>query len=136
VAVAAAISPTAAAAQSQDPDLSSVAQYSESVPSSTGRTGSGVATLPPGILGVIRLQGGRDAALLEAIATEARYGAPVDVARTSSSRGASPSAPAAALSAVTDGDSPDIVRLLVVLVATTTGALVVVLMRARRGRTA
>jgi hypothetical protein len=134
--VSAAIAPTAAAAQAQDPDLSSVAQYSESVPSATGTPGSGVATLPPGILGLIRLEGGRDAVLLEAIATEARYGAPVDVARSGSSRGASPSAPAAALSAVTDGDSPDLVRLLLVLAAATAGALVVVLMRARRGRAA
>jgi hypothetical protein len=128
------IAPAAAAAQAQDPDLSSVAQYSEGVPSATGRAGSGVATLPPGILGLIRLEGGKDAVLLEAIATEARYGAPVDVAQSGSPRGASPSAPAAALSAVTDGDSPDIVRLLLVLALTTVGGLVVVLMRARRGR--
>jgi hypothetical protein len=86
------------------------------------------------VLGRIRLEGGRDAALLEAIATDARFGAPREVGRGGSARGASPSAAAAALSAVTDGDSPHVVQLLLVLLATTAAGLVVAVARARRGR--
>jgi hypothetical protein len=86
------------------------------------------------VLDRLWLEGGSDAPLLEAIATQKRFGASPAVHGKGSARGTSPSAASAALSAVTDADSPHVVQLLLVLLATTAAALAATVARARRGR--
>ena len=73
--------PSVAAAKSHDPgDSSSVAQYMEQIPTSTGKatakTGGTSSSLPPKVASSIRANGGSDAGVLRSIATSPAYGAP------------------------------------------------------------
>jgi hypothetical protein len=82
LAVLALLVPSAAFAGPPDDD-SGVDQYVEDIPTSegskpVGSKGSGTAALPSGVGRSLDSQGGDDAALLEALATQSGLGAPTD----------------------------------------------------------
>ena len=126
--VLAADAPAPASAPSLTDDFSAADQYVESVPTARGpkvpgvgkarRTGknreNAAPKLSPTVQSSLDRQPDQTAAQLERIATSPDYGAPAEKLRTSPAH-----VPAAAVSAVGDGDQSTLTWLLVAVIATT-----------------
>jgi hypothetical protein len=126
-------------ASAQDPPPPPVDEYTENIPTSEGnkQTGKegGKTSLPPSVATQVQAGGGQDAALLEEIATSARYGAPQNpelVGRNperGESEGATsaPGVLSAAVETIGDGGEARLIGLFIVMSAILAAMLAVAL---------